>query len=57
MYLRLISEDSEELMPPKSGKKLSADQKELIKRWIDSGGEWGKHWAFEKPKRGNSSAS
>ena len=52
MYLRLISEDSEELMPPpESGKKLTADQKELIKRWIDSGGEWGKHWAFEKPKK------
>ena len=44
LYLRIISEDSEEVMPPpESGKNLTAEEKELIKNWIDSGGEWGKH--------------
>ena len=52
LYLRIISEDSEEVMPPpESGKNLTVEEKELIKKWIDSGGEWGKHWAFEKPKK------
>ncbi len=50
MYMRIISDDPEEIMPPpESSKSLTEDQKELIKKWIESGGEWGKHWSFEKP--------
>ena len=50
MYMRIISDDPEEVMPPPEfGKNLTDDQKELIKKWIESGGEWGKHWSFEKP--------
>lgn len=52
LYLRLISDDPGEVMPPpKSGRKLSPQQVELIKRWIDQGAPWGKHWAFETPRR------
>ena len=37
--------------PPKIGKKLTAAQIELLRRWIDQGAAWGKHWAFETPVR------
>ncbi|ODU01649.1 MAG: hypothetical protein ABS79_01350 [Planctomycetes bacterium SCN 63-9] len=48
---RIISQDVDEVMPPpKSGKKLTQSQIDLLKRWIDQGAPWGKHWAFESPK-------
>ncbi len=40
------------LMPPaKTNRRLSAEQKELLRRWIDEGAVWGKHWAYETPLR------
>src|SRR5438128_5636971 len=49
---RIAAEDPEERMPPlKSGRKLTALQKELLARWIDQGAAWGKHWAYETPVR------
>ena len=49
---RILSTDPEAVMPPpKSGRKLTAPQKELLKAWIDSGAKWGKHWAFEPIQR------
>ena len=39
-------------MPPrKSGKVLTPHQIELLKKWIDQGAKWNKHWAFEPPRR------
>jgi hypothetical protein len=50
MIARIVSQDADEVMPPpKSGKTLSPGQVELLKRWIDQGAPWGKHWAFEPP--------
>jgi hypothetical protein len=47
-YLRLISEDKDELMPPpESHKKLSAAQIEVLRQWIEQGAAYEKHWAFE----------
>jgi len=49
---RLLSTDPDERMPPpKSNKTLTPKQIELVKKWIDAGAPWGKHWAFEKPRR------
>ena len=51
-YVRIVSEDPEELMPPpKSNLKLTSEQKNLIKRWIEGGASWAEHWSFEKPVR------
>jgi hypothetical protein len=48
---RTQSTDADEAMPPlKSGRKLSGLQKETLRRWVDQGARWGKHWAFEPPR-------
>ncbi|QVL33499.1 PSD1 domain-containing protein [Telmatocola sphagniphila] len=51
---RITSGDSEVQMPPPSlGKNLSAQQIQLLTKWIDSGATYAGHWAFQsvqKPK-------
>ena len=45
---RIFSHDPDEVMPtPKSNRKLTDAQKQLLKQWITEGAKWGKHWAFE----------
>jgi hypothetical protein len=52
LYQRISSTDPDTRMPPvDSGKSLTAEQIELIKRWIDQGAEWQGHWSFIKPQR------
>ncbi|WP_461786509.1 PSD1 and planctomycete cytochrome C domain-containing protein, partial [Prosthecobacter sp.] len=49
---RIFSMDPDEVMPtPKSNRKLTEAQKQLLKQWIDEGAKWGKHWAFERIER------
>ncbi|HET6572601.1 MAG TPA: PSD1 and planctomycete cytochrome C domain-containing protein [Fimbriiglobus sp.] len=45
-------DDSERMPPPRFKKPLSPKQVETLRRWVDQGAVWGKHWAFEPPKRG-----
>ena len=52
LYKRISSTEETEVMPPpKSKKKLTAQQIDMIKHWIDNGAKWAKHWSFEKPLR------
>ena len=49
---RITSADKDEVMPPpSSGRSLTAQQKEVLKRWIAEGAEWQPHWAYVVPKR------
>ena len=49
---RVTSTDAGTVMPPpKSKRKLTPAQIGLLKRWVDQGAPWGKHWAFEAPRR------
>jgi len=50
---RLTSEDPAFRMPPLDSKKppLSAEEVELVRRWIDEGAKFDAHWAFVKPLR------
>lgn len=50
LVARIFSSDPEMLMPPaKSNKSLSAEQKDLLKRWISEGAEYQGHWAYLPP--------
>lgn len=47
LYLRVVSDDPDMRMPPAdSGRQLSAQQIELLKRWIEEGATWEQHWSF-----------
>jgi hypothetical protein len=49
---RVKSSDPDLRMPPiDSGKKLTADQIEMLERWIANGAEWQGHWAYVAPTR------
>ena len=51
LLARVLSTDNEVVMPPPAShkKRLTARQVETLRRWIEAGAPWGKHWAFEKP--------
>jgi len=52
LWNRIISEDSEEVMPPADShvEALTEAQKELIKRWILEGAEYLDFWSFVPPQ-------
>jgi hypothetical protein len=52
MIQRIFSDEPSELMPPpKSHKKLTVAQKDLLKRWVAAGAEYQVHWSFIAPRR------
>ncbi|NUQ62499.1 MAG: DUF1553 domain-containing protein [Pirellulales bacterium] len=46
-----VSDQSERMPPPDSGKKLSAQQIETLRRWIREGAAYDRHWAYVQPVR------
>ena len=52
LYQKISSHDESIRMPPvSSGRTLTAQQIELIRRWIDEGAPWEVHWAYLPPTR------
>jgi len=52
LIARIRSTDPDEVMPPpKALRQLTADQKDLLEKWIQAGAPWGKHWAYERPEK------
>jgi hypothetical protein len=52
VYRRISSTDAKERMPPaRAARKLTPREVALIKRWIEQGARWQKHWAFLPPRR------
>lgn len=49
---RIVTTDEEEIMPPpKHNKPLKPEQIALLKRWVQEGAQWQKHWSFIPPER------
>ncbi len=49
---RILTDDPDlKMPPPELGKPLSSEEIGLLKRWIDSGAIWAKHWAYVRPVR------
>jgi hypothetical protein len=49
---KITAANPAERMPPtESGKKLAAEQIDLLRRWIDQGAEWQAHWSFMRAER------
>ena len=49
---RITAEDAEERMPPADAKrKLTKQQIEILRKWIEQGAEWKGHWAYIPPSK------
>jgi hypothetical protein len=52
LIARIATDDEFTRMPPpESGKPLSAEEQNLLKRWIADGAKYQRHWAFDAPKQ------
>ncbi|PCJ97407.1 MAG: hypothetical protein COA50_05175 [Flavobacteriaceae bacterium] len=52
LYQRIIAEEESIIMPPiESNLKLNIYEKKIIKKWIEQGGKFEKHWAYISPQK------
>ncbi|WP_425616083.1 DUF1553 domain-containing protein [Anatilimnocola sp. NA78] len=52
VFRRITTSDAAERMPPPdSGHALSAQQIDLLRRWIEAGAKWERHWSLIPPQR------
>jgi cytochrome c553 len=52
LVARITASDDDERMPPAdSGKKLTAAQIEILRKWVGEGAEYQKHWSLISPVR------
>ncbi len=50
LIARITATDpGEQMPPPDSGKSLTEEQINLLKRWINTGAAWKEHWSFVTP--------
>jgi len=48
LYQRITAKDPADRMPPSENhRQLSQEETDLLRRWIEEGAPWGKHWSFE----------
>ena len=48
---RMTAQDPAERMPPAdSGKSVSPEQIQLVRKWIEQGARWSAHWSFTPPR-------
>ena len=52
LWDRVLSDDPSDVMPPpETGKEIDAEEREVLRRWIEAGAPWEGHWAWEAPQR------
>jgi len=47
LIARITAEDAGERMPPEGAKPLSADEIEILRRWVAEGAPWQDHWSYQ----------
>jgi hypothetical protein len=50
LWLR-ITDEVDPMPPPKAGERLTAEELEVLRRWIQAGAPYTEHWAFVAPER------
>ena len=49
---RILSVDPDERMPPPGSQlEVTAEQQQVLRRWIEQGAAWEEHWSFLPPQR------
>ena len=52
LYQHVVSDDPKKLMPPPDSQlALNSYEKKLLRKWIEQGAKFAKHWAFIPPKK------
>lgn len=52
LLLRIVSDKADEVMPPPDkGEPFRPEEVALIRRWIEQGGEYDRHWSYVPPKK------
>jgi len=52
LFARIVTDNAEERMPPPdSGKSLTAENIDTLRRWIEQGAPYEDHWAFIPARR------
>ena len=52
LYRHVVSDDPKEIMPPVDSQlKLNRHEKKLLKKWIEQGAKFERHWAYIPPKK------
>lgn len=52
LIARVFSDDPDLIMPPAETKKaISAEDRETLRRWIEEGAEYQRHWSFLAPEQ------
>ncbi|MEZ6091370.1 MAG: DUF1549 domain-containing protein [Pirellulaceae bacterium] len=51
LWRRIVTDDADTRMPPpESGKKLTREQVDILRRWIEQGAKYDAYWAYVPPK-------
>ena len=50
-FIKRLTIDDPELRMPYNAPRLSDDEIDILKRWINEGAKWGKHWAYTLPEK------
>lgn len=51
LVARVFADGDDRMPPPKSNHTLKDSEKKLLKRWIEEGAEYQRHWSFVAPTR------
>ncbi|MFO0828314.1 MAG: PSD1 and planctomycete cytochrome C domain-containing protein [Phycisphaerales bacterium] len=53
VWRRITTDDADDVMPPRTSTRrpLSADERALVRRWIEEGAHYEPHWSFVPPQR------